>query len=314
MPNIEIKKLNKVKMHFNKWIELLSFPERLHQYFDFDAFYQEYKGEDSGPPTYEQRKFFWKYKSDDLKSIRIATSDRRLEYNREIPELIEEVETNSINAPNVDASRQEYLLRLDNFYKEMSKQVNKFDRRWKNRKHKFGASGYKDMINSLDIVDHTYQIDGELQEIGMAIPGIIYDLKVYLKQLANLTSRVFDYELGSTIPLSNEDSEPATLFSSKKSESIIPPSNKESSLTKRQKILKYFYTGGDMLKRSQPEYNDYLPFCTPAKRISYPNGSKSKTKYLIKDIEKVQPFLTEIQRQQADSEIGTLRKKLLVEN
>lgn len=82
-------------------------------------------------------------------------------------------------------------------------------------------------------------------------------------------------------------------------------------LTLRQKMLIHCYEEGRVINKDESDYNDYIAFATPAKRVAYSNGSKHKAKPLIKDIQKILPQLSEKARQQAENEMNTIKASIL---
>ena len=90
-------------------------------------------------------------------------------------------------------------------------------------------------------------------------------------------------------------------------------SRQGNSLTGREQILIYFYEGGKMILRNDPKYNKYITWSTKHKRLAYYNNSQSKLKKLIASIEKLIPHLTEKAKQDADSELNTLKGHLFTE-
>ena len=83
--------------------------------------------------------------------------------------------------------------------------------------------------------------------------------------------------------------------------------------SKRQRILIHFYEDGKMVERKHKDYNDYIRFSTSRKRLAYHNGSLSKLKPLIEDIEEVIQYLSEKAKQRAENELNSLKSNLTVE-
>ncbi|SOD99039.1 hypothetical protein [Spirosoma fluviale] len=92
-----------------------------------------------------------------------------------------------------------------------------------------------------------------------------------------------------------------------------PPAKDDKKLSKRHSILIHFYEDKNMVERKHKDYNDYITFSTSNKRLAYSNGSLSKLKHLIEDIEEVIPLLSEKAKQRAENELKILKLRLTVE-
>jgi hypothetical protein len=85
-------------------------------------------------------------------------------------------------------------------------------------------------------------------------------------------------------------------------------------LNKREEILIHFYEGGNMVPSADKQkYKDYLPLSSPQYRLTTAGKSISTLKPFIQNIKNVIPYLTEKARQQAESELATLKSMLTVE-
>lgn len=87
------------------------------------------------------------------------------------------------------------------------------------------------------------------------------------------------------------------------------PTDEETQvdLTEREQILVHCYQQKPPIVRGQPGYPDYLRFARPGDRTAYPNDSVRKAKSLIRSIERILPFLTEPESQQAQKEVITIK-------
>lgn len=90
----------------------------------------------------------------------------------------------------------------------------------------------------------------------------------------------------------------------------MPVVNEEPKFTIREQILIHCYEQQEVIKKGAPNYNTYITFATPRKRLAYSNGSVARAKRLIESIEKILPFLTEKAAQQAASEINTIEANI----
>ncbi|GAB3688466.1 hypothetical protein GCM10027592_03430 [Spirosoma flavus] len=99
-----------------------------------------------------------------------------------------------------------------------------------------------------------------------------------------------------------------------KSQSPLPTSTQtitdKQGLSIREQMLIHCYEQGRVIKRGEPNYNDYITFATPTKRKSYANGSEKKAKSLVNSIRKILPHLSPKAVQQANSEINTIESNL----
>lgn len=91
----------------------------------------------------------------------------------------------------------------------------------------------------------------------------------------------------------------------------VPPKGEQQELTARERVLIHCYEERKPIKRGEPDYNDYITFAIPAKRLAYPGDSPSKAKSLLNSIRKILPYLSEKAAQQANNEIHTIESKKL---
>lgn len=86
--------------------------------------------------------------------------------------------------------------------------------------------------------------------------------------------------------------------------------NQPDGLTRRERVLILCYEDKEVIKRGEPDYNDYITFATPTKRLAYPNGSAVKAKRLIVSINKILPHLSKNATQQAINEVNTIESNI----
>lgn len=89
----------------------------------------------------------------------------------------------------------------------------------------------------------------------------------------------------------------------------LPQVSDEPELTQRERVLIRCYKQQPAISRGQEGYQDYMTYARAGDRCSYPGDSDRKAKSLIRSIQKVLPYLTDAEKEQAVNEIDTIQAK-----
>ena len=289
--------------NFSKWIRPLSYLPPLPT-IDRESFLAGLEGDerDSAERVYEFRQVTrWKAVKDTITQITEGFI-RNQQYLIDIERFKKEIILNGLNLSNEDDRKQDYKKKIHRLLKRLREgeinndnngdqpieSLNQLEIRWNSEGNELSRNHFwKEALSFPLTSPHCDEIMECFFHICFYIDSIIEHMKLQLDSLGGALKEYFGENTSA---------------------------HSDQNLTKRHYILIHFYEGGKMVERKHKDYNDYNKFCTPRKRLAYPNNSQSKLRRLIKDIEIIKPLLSENASQDADSELDTFMGRLTVEN